>query len=58
MSGFLEQGIMSNMGVIDRVLVLWDNGVLENIGMEVGELSISCQFKNAKDAFLGLHKGV
>ena len=32
--------------------VVWDNRVLELVGMEVGLFSISCRFKNCKNGFL------
>ena len=40
------------------VVVIWDNKVLDVVGMEVGLLSISCRFKNCEDGFLWTFTGV
>ncbi|RVW70775.1 Elongation factor 1-gamma [Vitis vinifera] len=41
-----------------RVVVFWDNRVLELMGLEVGLFSISCRFKNVEDGFRWTFSGV
>ena len=48
---FLEWGVLNARGAAGGVVVLWDNRVLELVGMEVGLFSISCRFKNCEDGF-------
>ncbi|RVX04946.1 putative ribonuclease H protein [Vitis vinifera] len=55
---FLGWGAMSARGAAGRVVVFWDNRVLELMGMEVGLFSVSCRFKNCKDGFLWTFTGV
>ncbi|RVW78982.1 Exonuclease 1 [Vitis vinifera] len=43
---------------VGGVVVLWDNRVLELMGMEVGLFSISCRFKNVEDGFRWIFSGV
>ena len=43
---FLQWGAMNARGASRGVVVFWDNRVLEMVGMEVGQFSISCHFKN------------
>ena len=40
------------------MLVFWDSRVLELIEMEIGNFSVSCQFKNVKDGFCWVFTGV
>lgn len=42
---------MNSQGMAGKVLVFWDNRVLELTGMEIGECLISHQFKNIEDGF-------
>ena len=49
---FLERGAVNARGVTRGVVVFWDNRVLEFVGMEVGQFSISCFFKNFDDGFV------
>ena len=41
-----------------QVVVIWDNRVLDLVGMEVGLFSILCRFKNCEDSFLRIFTGV
>ena len=54
----LEWGAMNSQGMAGKVLVFWDNRVLELTGMEIGECLISHQFKNIKDGFYWVSMGV
>lgn len=47
----LELEAVNFKGAASGVLVFWDNKVLQLIKVEVGNFSISCQFKNYKDDF-------
>ena len=49
---FLGWGAVNARGAASGVVVIWDNKVLELVGMEVGLFSILCRFKNCKDGFL------
>lgn len=49
---------MNSRGAVGRVLVFWDNRVLQLVGMEVGKFSISCRFKNYEDDFCWIFTGV
>ena len=49
---------MNAGGAAGEVVVLWDNRVLELMGMEVGLFSISCHFKNCEDGFRWTFSGV
>ena len=49
---FLGWGAMNAKGAASGVVVIWDNKVLDVVGMEEGLLSISCRFKNYEDDFL------
>ena len=49
---FLGWGAVNARGATSGVVVIWDNKVLELVGMEVGLFSILCRFKNCEDGFL------
>ena len=49
---FLGWGAVNARGAASGVVVIWDNKVLELVGMEVGLFSILCRFKNCEDGFL------
>ena len=49
---FLGWGAVNARGATIGVVVIWDNKVLELVGMEVGLFSILCRFKNCEDGFL------
>lgn len=49
---------MNAKGVAGGVVVLWDNRVLELVGMEMGQFLISCHFKNYEDGFVWIFTGV
>ena len=55
---FLGWGAVCARGAAGGVVVIWDNRVLELVGMEVGLFSISCRFKNCEDGFLWIFTGV
>ena len=55
---FLEWGALNARGATGGVVVLWDNRVLELMGMEVGLFSIYCRFKNVEDEFRWTFSGV
>ena len=55
---FLEWGVVNARGAAGGVVVFWDNRVLELVGMEVGQFSISCRFKNCEDGFMWIFTGV
>ena len=42
----LEWVVVNAKDAVGGVLVFWDNMVLQLVGMEVGNFSISCWFKN------------
>ena len=42
MGRFLEWGALNAWGAAGRVVVFWDNKVLELVRMDVGLFSISC----------------
>lgn len=48
---------MNSRGAVGRVLVFWDNRVLQLVGMEVGKFLISCRFKNYEDDFCWIFTG-
>ena len=48
---FLEWGALNSRGMAWGVLVLWDSRVLELIGMEIVDFSVSWRFKNVDDGF-------
>lgn len=48
---------MNSRGAVGRVLVFWDNRVLQLVGMEVGKFLISCRFKNYEDDFCWIFAG-
>lgn len=48
---FLEWGVVNAKGQAKRILVFWDNGVVELIDMEFEEHSISFHFENYEDSF-------
>ncbi|KAL6332404.1 hypothetical protein AAG906_004980 [Vitis piasezkii] len=54
---FLEWGVVNARGVAGGVVVFWDNRVLELVGMEVCQFSISCCFKNCEDGFMWIFTG-
>ena len=54
----LEWGAMNARGAAGGVVVFWDNRVLELVGMEVGQFSISCRFKNCEDGFMWIFTGI
>ena len=49
---------MNAKGAAGGVVVFRDNKVLELVGMEVGQFSISFHFKNCEDGFLWIFTGV
>ena len=53
-----EWEAMNSRGIAGGVLVFWDNRVLQLIGLEVGNFSISCKFKNYEDEFCWIFTGV
>ena len=55
---FLGWGAVNARGAAGGVVVIWDNRVLELVGIEVGLFSISCRFKNCEDGFLWIFTGV
>ena len=55
---FLGWGAMNARGAVGGVVVIWDNKVLELVGLEVGLFSILCRFKNCEDGFLWTFTGV
>ena len=55
---FLGWGAMNARGAVGGVVVIWDNRVLELVGLEVGLFSILCRFKNCEDGFLWTFTGV
>ncbi|WJZ96624.1 hypothetical protein VitviT2T_015290 [Vitis vinifera] len=55
---FLEWGALNARSVAGGVVVLWDNRVLELMGMEVGLFSILCCFKNVEDGFRWILSGM
>ena len=55
---FLEWGVVNARGATRGVVVFWDNRVLEFVGMEVGQFSVSCCFKNFDDGFVWIFIGV
>ena len=54
---FLEWGAVNARGVTGGILVIWDNKVLELMGMELGLYSISCRFKCCDDCFVWIFSG-
>ena len=54
----MEWGAVNVRGTAEGVVVLWDNKVLELTGMEVGQFSISCHFRNCEDGFVWAFTGV
>ena len=58
MGRFLEWGTVDSRGTSGGIVVFWDNRVLELIGLEKGEHSISCHFKNYEDGFTWTFTGV
>ena len=55
---FLEWGTVNARGATGGVVVFWDNRVLDLIGMEVVQFSISCRFRNYEDGFVWVFTGV
>ena len=55
---FLEWGALDSRGMAGGVLVFWDTRVLELIEMEIGNFSVSYQFKNVEDGFCWVFTGV
>ena len=49
---------MSAKGVVGGEVVIWDNRVLELVGMEVGLFSILCCFKSCENGLLWIFTGV
>ncbi|RVW27813.1 hypothetical protein CK203_107071 [Vitis vinifera] len=54
---FLEWGVVNARGAAGGVVVFWDNRVLELVGMEVGQFSISCRFKIVRMDSCGFSQG-
>ena len=52
MGWFLEWGFVNVRCTIGEVLVFWNNRLVDLIGLEVGEFSILCRFKNRVDEFV------
>ncbi|RVW25808.1 hypothetical protein CK203_101074 [Vitis vinifera] len=55
---FLEWGYANARSTAGGVLVFWYNRVLELLGLEVDEFSVSCKFKNIEDHFVWVFPGV
>ena len=49
---------MSAKGAVGGEVVIWDNRVLELVGMEVGLFSILCSFKNCENGLLWIFMGI
>ena len=58
MGRFLEWGALNSRGMAWGVLVFWDSRVLELTGMEIGDFSVSCRFKNVENGFCWVFTGV
>ena len=44
-------------GALGGIIVFWDSRVLQLVGMEEIDFSISCRFKTCEDNFLGMFIG-
>lgn len=58
MGSCLGWSAVNSRGAVSGILVFWDNRVFELVGLERGEFSISCRFKNCEDGVSQVFTGV
>ena len=49
---FLDWKVLNAMGTAGGVLICWDKRSLEMLGVEEGQFSISCRFRNVGDGVI------
>ena len=55
---FLDWRALDAFGSAGGILICWDKRSLEILDWEVGQLSISCRFRNVEDGFVWVFTGV
>ena len=55
---FLDWRVLNAMGTAGGVLIYWDKRLLEILGVEEGQFSISCRFRNVGDGGIWVFTGV
>ncbi|RVX01885.1 Transposon TX1 uncharacterized 149 kDa protein [Vitis vinifera] len=55
---FLDWKALNAMGTVGGVLICWDKRSLELLGVEEGQFSISCRFRNVGDGAIWVFTGV
>ena len=55
---FLDWRVLNAMGTAGGVLICWDKRSLEILGVEEGQFSISCRFRNVGDGGIWVFTGV
>ncbi|RVW26986.1 putative ribonuclease H protein [Vitis vinifera] len=55
---FLDWKVLNAMGTAGGILICWDKRSLEMLGVEEGQFSISCRFRNEGDGAIWVFTGV
>ncbi|RVW12415.1 hypothetical protein CK203_107254 [Vitis vinifera] len=55
---YLDWKALNAMGTAGGVLICWDKRSLELLGVEEGQFSISCRFRNVGDGVIWVFTGV
>ena len=55
---FLDWVALNSNGAVGGILIFWDNRVLKLLGVEMGEFSLSCKFKNGANELTWVFTGV
>ena len=55
---FLDWVTLNSNSAAGGILIFWDNRVLDLLGVEMGEFSLSCRFKNGANKLTWVFTGV